>query len=164
MVVRLMSSITSGLATVIFNPQTKRYLMDKIVKKIIKKGNCLIWKGCTNTDGYPKITRNRDSNIKGHRYVYEQTKGEIPEGFVVRHTCDNILCLNPDHLIVGTMGDNMRDRRDRGRTDNHVNDSINEQIDALLSGGYSQMAIAKMLKVSQGHVSKISRDAYKYRN
>jgi len=41
---------------------------------------CLIWTGCLNSDGYPKITRGGNTNIKGHRYQYELHYGEIPEG------------------------------------------------------------------------------------
>ncbi|ACP44084.1 hypothetical protein VPP93_gp13 [Vibrio phage VP93] len=35
---------------------------------------------------------------------------------VVRHTCDNPRCINPDHLIGGTIADNNRDRAERGRS------------------------------------------------
>jgi hypothetical protein len=35
-------------------------------------------------------------------------------GEVARHTCDNKACINPEHIIVGTQGDNMRDAFERG--------------------------------------------------
>ena len=125
---------------------------------------CWEWQGCVNTDGYPKIGRNYNSNIKGHRYVYEQVKGEIGPGLVVRHTCDNILCLNPDHLILGTPSDNMRDRRDRARTSKHVTDEQNSEIRVLLAKGMSQNKIAEIVGCSQVHVSKVKRGFYKYLN
>jgi hypothetical protein len=53
-----------------------------------------------------------------HRASYEAFTGEIiPEGMVIRHTCDNPSCINPDHLVIGTMADNMADREARGRRD-----------------------------------------------
>ena len=35
---------------------------------------------------------------------------------VVRHTCDNKLCINPDHLVLGTHNDNVQDRVNRNRS------------------------------------------------
>jgi len=50
-----------------------------------------------------------------HRIMYERFKGPIPDDLVVRHTCDVRLCINPDHLVVGTAADNNRDMMQRGR-------------------------------------------------
>lgn len=41
--------------------------------------------------------------------------GEIPDGLLVRHKCDNRLCVNPEHLELGTIQDNVNDREIRGR-------------------------------------------------
>lgn len=47
---------------------------------------------------------------KGHRASYRAFKGEIPKGMVVRHICvGNRKCVNPDHLELGTKGDNAKD-------------------------------------------------------
>lgn len=48
-----------------------------------------------------------------HRKVHYLRTGEWPE--VVRHTCDNPRCVNPEHLIGGTQKDNVQDMLDRGR-------------------------------------------------
>lgn len=50
------------------------------------------------------------------RKIWEDNFGPIPKGKVVRHKCDNPNCVNPMHLILGTQGDNNRDRDERGRT------------------------------------------------
>jgi len=56
-----------------------------------------------------------NSNGKVHRIVYELSTGEDIQGKVVRHKCDNPLCVNPKHLELGSHADNMRDRDSRGR-------------------------------------------------
>ena len=49
------------------------------------------------------------------RHYYRHYNGEIPDGLVVRHTCDNTQCINPNHLLLGTHADNVRDKMERGR-------------------------------------------------
>lgn len=139
--------------------------LDKLMKKVIKQGDCLVWTGCINSDGYPKLARKRvdgtwDFNVKGHRHVYESVNGKIPDGLVVRHTCDNILCVNPEHLLIGTPTDNMRDRQQRQRTHNHVDSETNELIKTLRQSGLSQKRVAEIVGCSQAHVSKLERGAY----
>jgi hypothetical protein len=68
-----------------------------------------------NSGGYPTIKINKQ-RIPMHRYMYEQHKGKIPDGMIVRHKCDNRLCINPEHLEIGTHADNVRDRVERNRS------------------------------------------------
>ena len=60
-----------------------------------------------------------------HRVVFELFFGEIVEGMVVRHSCDNPICCNPKHLVIGTRGQNEKDKYDRDRQ-GYTNDMIVE--------------------------------------
>jgi len=60
-----------------------------------------------------------------HRFswtIHNQT--DIPPGFVIMHQCDNPKCVNPDHLRLGTQGENMRDAFKKGRGGRSVHAAI----------------------------------------
>lgn len=45
-----------------------------------------------------------------YRVIWQIFHGPIPEGQVVRHKCNNEVCCNPNHLQLGTQGDNETDK------------------------------------------------------
>jgi hypothetical protein len=74
------------------------------------------WTGSTLGNGYPQTpkqefgTRSRTRQIMAEMHGVEAIKGKV-----VRHTCDNPICVNPEHLLLGTQAENMQDCVDRGR-------------------------------------------------
>ena len=75
-------------------------------------------KGCWNctshkpgSTGYPSISQNK-SILK---LKYEEKYGKFPKGKCMLHKCDNRLCINPDHVLIGSKGDNCRDRHVKKR-------------------------------------------------
>jgi hypothetical protein len=52
---------------------------------------------------------------KAHRLSYTIFCGAIPKGMNVLHNCDVTLCVNPDHLFLGTQLDNVADMIRKGR-------------------------------------------------
>ena len=74
---------------------------------------CWVWTKAVD-HGRPKV-REDNKTIYMHRRSYEMSKGPIPEGMCVCHTCDNKRCVNPDHLWLGTQLDNMIDKSAKGR-------------------------------------------------
>lgn len=123
-------------------------------------GDCLEWTRCFNTDGYPRAAYKGSSNGKVHRIVYELAHPEEDiTGKVIRHTCDNIKCINPSHLISGTPADNNRDRDTRERhtlavfTEKEVR-TIRQLYD---TGNYSQKELADMLGVNYRTIQQLVR-------
>lgn len=85
---------------------------EKVDKTLSEKG-CWLWRG--QSGEYGKIYVHGQGLVKCHRLSYEMHKGPIPEGLLVRHTCDVKGCVNPDHLLVGTKKDNAHDAIERGQ-------------------------------------------------
>jgi hypothetical protein len=81
--------------------------------------DCHVWTAATNKFGYGKFAIGNNDWIFAHRFAFERAKGEIPVGKYVLHTCDNSMCVNPDHLYAGDYKQNAKDRENRNRG-NHV--------------------------------------------
>lgn len=78
---------------------------------------CTEFSGRRTKQGYGQVWF-ESKKVGAHRKAYVQyhnlTLKDI-EGKIVRHTCDNPPCINPEHLVLGTHADNMKDRNIRGR-------------------------------------------------
>ena len=80
-----------------------------------------------------------------HRLMWEAHNAEpIPEGKVVRHTCDVPSCCNPSHLILGSQQENVDDMYERGRNSTPVLYD-RDQMRELRALGYSYRYIGDTL-------------------
>jgi hypothetical protein len=52
---------------------------------------------------------------RAHRFSWELFRGGIPGNLFVLHKCDTPLCVNPEHLFLGTARDNTHDAIRKGR-------------------------------------------------
>lgn len=60
-------------------------------------GNCWVWTGRTNRNGYGRIWWEKKEPVL-HRVVWLILRGAIPAGLVLDHLCKVRRCCNPDHL------------------------------------------------------------------
>lgn len=96
-----------------------------------------------------------------HHYLYEDVYGPVPDGLVVRHKCDERMCVNIDHLELGTYKDNMKDRSDRGRCNTHCGETRADakltlkQVLEIQEAKGIQREIAEKYGVSQSRISTI---------
>lgn len=90
---------------------------ERFFRHIEKTDACWLWQGRLVGKGYGSIGLGGAGAKQKlvHRLSYEIHKGQIPEGMVVMHKCDNPRCVNPDHLEAGTQSQNIKDAFARGR-------------------------------------------------
>lgn len=75
------------------------FQMDEIAtKRTVAVGDCLLWTGCVNREGYGVYYFKDRGSKRAHRAVWEMLVGLIPEGYDLHHTCPNKHCVSPEHL------------------------------------------------------------------
>jgi hypothetical protein len=79
---------------------------------VLEPSGC--WRWTAKVQVYGMMTVDGKS-VNAHRISWELYRGPIPVGLRVLHRCDNPICVNPDHLFLGTNADNMIDMILKGR-------------------------------------------------
>jgi hypothetical protein len=137
---------------------------------------CWIWTGGKFNHGYGAIgagSKQSRQNLLAHRVSYEHYKGPIPEGLDVCHTCDVKLCINPEHLFVGTAKDNVRDMYQKGRErhrrqkESRLFKYEDEQIEKMrkaYASGMTQKDAGALVGMSQSHASFILGTGLRWRS
>lgn len=109
--------------------------------------------------GYGKMKAGPGSKL-AHRLSWELAHGAIPDGLQVCHRCDNPGCVRPDHLFLGTQGDNMADmvKKGRLRPGHRFKSSLTEEeMDLIAADPRLQREIASDYGVCQPTISRIKK-------
>jgi hypothetical protein len=156
----------------------KRSNEERFMDKVSFEPNtgCWLWTASIKTrnrtleyGAFCMATGDEHREVSAHRASYTLFRGTIPEGMCVCHKCDVSLCVNPDHLFLGTIADNNRDmylknRHSRKRTGNIVGakhprakltDAQVREIRALSVCGEKTAHIAKRYGVDFKTISRI---------
>lgn len=128
----------------------------------VPEAGCWLWTGTCSNKGYGAIPLGkRGMKAKAHRVSWSAKNGPIPDGLVVCHKCDTPQCVNPDHLFVGTVFDNNRDRRDKGGYIGNSGLAVVSERDVVeirdLEQAMTHSEIAGHYGISQRNVSHICR-------
>ena len=123
---------------------------------------CWWWSASLTKDGYGQFNYNNKVH-RAHRISYELHKGIIPNNLLIRHTCNNPSCVNPNHLVLGTNQDNKNDcvKANRQAKGSKIKISVLKEPDIplikeMLKTGLSQRAIAKKFSVTKSTITAIN--------
>ena len=136
---------------------------NRFEQKFNKTDGCWIWNAATRTTGYGVFSY-KGKAVTASRVSYILYKGEIPDGLHVLHTCDNRLCVNPDHLFLGTNTDNVEDRKAKNRRVGRLKVvDANKLADIngfLQAGTYSYREISRLTGVSRDTIRRVANNIY----
>lgn len=120
---------------------------------------CWPWQGSIVPSGYGQFKARHENgakNWRAHRYAYTITYGDIPDGMIACHRCDNPPCCNPAHLFVGTNADNTADGRLKGRIVRKLGPiEIAAIRSAYAAGGTSYAKLGKQYGVTFGTIRDV---------
>lgn len=134
----------------------REQLQAKIRANVELDGDCWIWQKSFGSHGYGNIGTGGGRNETVHRVSHEVFNGEIPNGLIVLHSCDNRKCCNPAHLRAGTRVDNMNDALHRSPIKRKL---TLEEAQEIYDSKLSQRKLAELYGVSQRLIWNIKRGA-----
>lgn len=146
-------------------PRTWKELVASLWARALADGTgCWMWQGCFDPKtGYAQVTW-RPRRLSVHRLAWEATKGPIPPGKMVCHSCDRRLCVNPEHLFLSNHQGNMADMVAKGRQcrgPRHpkaiLDEPMIELIRAETARGVRQVDLAALCGVAQTTISAVIR-------
>lgn len=142
------------------------FMIERLLCNIKIQNGCWVWQG-QKISGYSYILLNKAEKsrffidldwIYGHRFMYEFVhEQKLNSKDVICHTCDNRLCINPEHLKKASRAVNNRHRalNKLGGYDKLDPDSIKKIKSLYATGLYSQTKIASIFGCTQQNISAI---------
>jgi predicted XRE-type DNA-binding protein len=123
------------------------------------ESGCHEWQSTLHRDGYGKFWFD-GGQIQSHRMAWMLFVGDIPEGKMILHKCDNRKCVNVDHLYIGNAKQNTRDKVERCAWWGNMRmpfETVQQIRARYAQGNISQQELANEYDCDQTHISALVR-------
>jgi HNH endonuclease len=123
--------------------------------QIGQQDECWLWLGSTLPKGYGRFRRQNPRRMElAHRTAFRLTHNRREPATVLRHSCDNPRCCNPNHLEEGNSADNSADMKARARSRVKLTDA---DVMAIRQATGTYVQIAKQFGVTPSYVGSLRR-------
>lgn len=121
--------------------------------RVLENG-CWEWTAARAPNGYGRVgIKGERRTAQAHRYIYELSRGPVPEGLDLDHLCRNRACVNPDHLEPVTRQVNSW----RGAKCKLTMQQVDDIRQEYFAGGVVLRELSAKYGVTHSHLSRLIR-------
>lgn len=120
---------------------------------------CWPWMGNRTRFGHGQVNIGKRNQFT-HRVAYELVYGQIPEGLVISHRCNNPPCCNPTHLDAVTHSENIQYMYECGRAysqGKHYS-QLRPEVLSRGDGHYSRRQPERLARGERNGFAKLTED------
>jgi len=151
---------------------TEEKRKEMFLEKVERTDSCWKWKGTKSSTGYGMFYDGQKP-VKAHRLSYQFFKGRLLCTESLLHSCSNRICVNPEHLRIGTARENWKDSLAIGSAavgyKNGSSKLNREQVDQIRSmyipWKMGSLKLSRIFKVSRTAIlNAVSNKSYRLEN
>jgi len=130
----------------------------------IEDNNCWVWNSSIGSSGYGQLLKRVWGTCYAHQWAshhWNKTPLPIQRGYCVKHSCDNRLCVNPQHLSYGTLQENIQEMIDRNPDALNRCIPTDEQLELLqlmISLQTPKREMARLIGHSRHWITRVCKD------
>lgn len=143
--------------------------IDTLRARCIDVGDCWEWQGARTDTGHPTVRHDGKTHLV-RRLAASLAGIPMPQNAKAMNTCENLRCVNPDHIVMRTHRQVMKRQGELGKLSDIARIAkiaatkrakygklTTEQVRAIRDSSETGVSMAALHGISQGKVSAIRR-------